>query len=568
MIKLKKKLLIILIILWILALVGCYLYFLPPFNPLSLKFWIFFGPALLLPLYLILQISIFKKKGFNKGKSLIPLLIVLLIAGVAVGGTYLITPTLQAKNFANRINVVTGSFEEDIPEVDFDNLPLLDKASSQKVGNRAVGKVAELVSQFNVSDEYSLINYKGSIVRVTPLEYTDFYKFMTNHKGTAGYVIVDTTTGEANLIQTAEGIRYLDSAYFFHDLNRHVQIRHPFSILGDKSFELDEEGNPYWIIQTLSYNWINWGFSKNIKPKVTGVIACNAITGETTRYAVADVPAWIDNVYDHGIVIDEINDWGMYSGGFINSQFSQKNVVQATEGYTYVTFGDDVYLYTGITSIAADESNIGFMMVNLRTHEAKYYAIPGAEEFSAMDSAVGMVQEKNYTSTFPLLINLEGRPTYLLSLKDDAGLVKMYGFVDVENYQKVSVSDAAYGIKKAAQEYLKLFDDDTEPEPTPVPVPDDQLKNAEETIGEVRELDGTFYVLCESNNRYEIKASINPSIVLFLKPGDSIQVEYYENDEGLRIVTKISLIDNSSGQENNSSENEQSGQETNETEIG
>ena len=409
-----KRLSIVTCVLWIIGWAVAYLVILPPINVSSLQFWIFFTPAIILPLYFLIQKAALKK-GFNKGKSLWPLLILILGAAVFFGGMVLVSPVTSSKAYASRIEVYDSSFEQDITEVDFDNLPLLDKASSQKVGDRVVGQIPDLVSQFVINDEYSLINYKGQIVRVTPLDHRDFYKYFSNREGTAGYVIVDTTTGDAEVVRTAKGIKYLESAYLLDNLHRHVQLNNPFCILGDTAFELDEQGNPYWVIQTLQYKWVN------IMPRVDGVIVCNAITGEMQRYKVGEVPTWIDNVYDAHLVTQEINDWGMYQGGYVNSQFAQKGVVQCTDGYTYITNKDDVYMYTGITSIASDESNIGFVMVNLRTHQAFYYAVPGAEEYGAMDSALGQVQEKNYTSTFPLLICLDGRPTYLLSLKDAGG---------------------------------------------------------------------------------------------------------------------------------------------------
>lgn len=543
-----KKFSLVTLLLWIFGWAIAYLVILPPINPMAMKFWLFFGPAVLIPLIIILQ-TLSLKGGFRKGKALWPVLLVIIGAAVFFGGSLLTSPVMNSSGYAKRIAVTESSFENDIKPVDFDNLPLLDKASAQKVGDRVVGQIAELVSQFNVSDEYSLINYNGKIVRVTPLEHIDLYKYMANRNGTAGYVIVDCTTGEAQLVRTEEeGLKYLPSSYLFKNLNRHVQLHYPFSILGETSFEIDEQGTPYWIIQTLKYAWVN------VRPAVSGVITCNAITGELNHYKVGDVPAWIDNVYDAHLVMEEINSWGKYQGGYVNSQFSQKNVVQTTEGYTYITRGDDVYMYTGITSVASDESNIGFMMVNLRTHEADYYAVPGAEEYSAMDSAKGAVQEKNYTSTFPLLINLDGRPTYLLSLKDSAELVKMYAFVDVQDYQKVYVSDAGKGIKYAAEQYLKMLKGGYTPstpggdEPTPVdPGTDNTLKEDTITIQTISSVivDGNtvFYVLSTYNEKYEIVANVDLSVVPFLKEGDTLQIVYYEGTNGLNIVTKVKMME-------------------------
>lgn len=513
---------------WIIGWIIAYYFVLPPINPTSFGFWMFFTPAIVVPVLLVTQ-TLSLKNGFNKGKALYPTLLAVVAAILLFGGMIVVSPVFNASSYTERITIVNSSFEDDIQEVDFENLPLLDKFSSQKVGDRVVGQIPELVSQFSVSDEYSLINYKGSIVRVTPLEHNGIFKYFANQDGTAGYVIVDTTTGEAELVQTEEGLKYLPSSYFFHNLRRHVQIHYPFSILGESSFELDEEGNPYWIVQTLKYTWVN------MKTEVSGIIVVDAVSGDTQRYVVNEIPSWIDNVYDANLITTEIDSWGMYQGGFLNSMFSQKNVVQTTEGYTYITKDDDVYMYTGITSIAMDESNIGFVMVNLRTHEAKYYPVPGAEEYSAMDSAVGAVQEKKYTSTFPLLINLNNRPTYLMSLKDDAGLVKMYAFVDVQNYQKVSVTDASYGIKEAAKNYLQMLgisDYKT-----------DDILEKDITIKEIHTVvvDGTtsYYILTEEEGKYAVVATVDLSVTPFMKAGDTIHCGYYVNEDGLNTIVEI-----------------------------
>ena len=184
------------------------------------------------------------------------------------------------------------------------------------------------------------------------------------------------------------------------------------------------------------------------------MIIFNPVTGEGTKYALKDVPSWVDHVYPSDLIIEQVNDWGLYEKGFLNSIFGQKGVVATTTGYNYIAMNDDIYLYTGVTSVSSDESNIGFILTNLRTKETHFYEVSGAEEYSAMASAEGQVQQMKYKSTFPLLINLNNKPTYLMSLKDNAGLVKMYAFVDVVDYQNVVVTDAKHGIEVAAKNYL------------------------------------------------------------------------------------------------------------------
>lgn len=521
------------LVVWIVAVAIAYFILIPPINPTSIAFWTFFLPAVFIPVFVIVQTKSFKG-GIKHGKAFYPTLIVIIIVVIYLIGCLAFSPLFNSKIYTQRIKIIDSVFEEDIQEVDFNNLPLLDKASAQKVGDRVVGQASDVVSQFSVSEEYSLINYKGDIVRVTPLEHNGFFKYLSNLSGTAGYVIVDCTSGEAKLVKTDKGLKYLPSAYLSHDLYRHVRFHYPFEIFGETSFELDEDGNPYWIIQTLRYTWIN------MKQEVSAVIAVNAIDGTMNKYKVGSVPNWIDNVYDASLIMQEIDDWGMYRNGYLNSKFAQKNVVQTTDGYTYITNDNDVYLYTGITSISSDESNIGFVMVNLRDHTAKFYDVAGAEEYSAMDSALGMVQEKDYTSTFPLLINLNGRATYLLSLKDSGGLVKMYGFVDVQNYQKVSVSDASIGIEEAANVYLKMLGATTKN--------DKDILEKEIMIYEVKdvviEANTYYYILSNEREKYSIQATVDLSLTPFMEEGQIYKISYYNNGS-VNVITKIQLISES-----------------------
>ena len=239
-------------------------------------------------------------------------------------------------------------------------------------------------------------------------------------------------------------MKYSPSEYFSRDLLRHIRKDFPSSILGDSVFEIDEDGMPYWITPVIDHT-IGLFSGDTVK----GVVVTNAISGENEYYKVDNVPEWIDNVYPTDMLISQYDSYGKYQDGFWNSVFAKKNAVATTEGYNYIPDGMDVNIYTGVTSLVTDESNVGFVLINKRTKHTYYYEYPGAEEFSAMASSEGAEQDKKYKATFPLLINLNNKPTYLISLKDNAGLVKMYAFVDVVDYQKVVVTDASKGIKRA-----------------------------------------------------------------------------------------------------------------------
>ena len=518
-----KKRNIINIIIEILIIGIVYYIFLPVINPTSMSFWVFLAFIIIL-CWIINDFTNIKEYSniFTRGKKLSKSVVVLvsmiftIVFGIMLVNI-IISPVFNARSYSRRINVTEGVFQDDVKEVDFTKVPLLDKASSEKVGDRIMGQYAEYVSQFYVSDEYTQINYNDEILRVTPLEYNGFIKWLTNKKnGIGAYITVNSVDGDTKLVKLEKGMKYLKSAYFNYNLERKLRFSYPFTNLGEAKLELDNEGNPYYIVPTLSYTGVGR------KTKVTGAIIFDPVTGKSEKYALNEVPTWVDNVYPSSLVIEQVNDWGTYRNGFINSIFGQKNVVNTTEGYNYLALDNDIYLYTGITSVLADESNLGFILTNLRTGDTKLYNVAGAEEYSAMESAKGQVQQMNYTSTFPLLINLKGNPTYLVSLKDNAGLVKMYGFVDVQDYQKVVVTDASLGIIKAMNNYLNSNPKNS----------NNTLQTKTIVVKKITSvvIDGNtyYYLLDNEDNKYVAKISIS-NLLPFISVGDSIKIEYSQD---------------------------------------
>ena len=391
-----------------------------------------------------------------------------------------------------------------------------------------MGEMTDLVSQFYVSNLYTQINYNDEVVRVTPLEYSGIIKYFTNRsEGVKGYIIVSSTDGKAELVQLEKGMKYMPSAMFNEKLERKLRFSYPTEIFGSASFELDDEGNPYWVVPTIKYSGVG------LKEEITGVVILDPVTGESKKYKVEDVPTWVDHVYSAKLILEQVSNWGLYKNGFFNSIFGQKDVVVTTEGYNYLTMDDDVYLYTGITSVASDESNLGFILCNMRTKETVYYQVPGAEEYSAMESAKGQVQQMNYTSTFPLLINLEGRPTYLISLKDNAGLVKMYAFVDVQDYQRVVVTDSSKGIDVAARNYL-----------TSNPVTDtSEIKEKEIVVSSITSsiIDGNTYYYLKDNEgkKYKVSIKVDEDYIPFIVSGNRIKIGYQTESDVTTIVKII-----------------------------
>lgn len=507
-----------------------YYFMLPPFNIHSYSFWIFvciilivffiINSILTVPETIISSIKGRKKSSNLKSYKLLLFIPTLIVVIMLVN--FVLSPLFNSKSYYSRITVdENANFTEDVKEVDFSKIPLLDKESSMKLGDRTMGQMSELVSQFDVSNLYTQINYNDKIIRVTPLEYNGVIKYFTNRKeGVKGYITVDSTNGESKLVKLEKGMKYMPSALFNENLYRKLRFTYPTKIFDEISFEIDNEGNPYWIVPTIKYSGVE------LKKEIKEVIILNPINGESKIYDVKDVPTWVDHVYPASLVIEQVDDWGQYKNGFFNTIFGQKGVVQTTTGYNYVVMNDDVYLYTGITSVISDESNIGFILTNLRTKETKFYNVPGAEEYSAMDSAKGQVQQMNYTPTFPLLVNLNNRPTYLISLKDNAGLVKMYAFVDVEDYQKVVVTDSSKGIEKAAENYLnEVTGEDANGE----------LITKEITIKTIKEviIDGnTYYYITDlDNQKYKVSIKVNKNLLPFVNVGDKVKVNYLSESD-------------------------------------
>lgn len=309
-----------------------------------------------------------------------------------------------------------------------------------------------------MSNLYSQINYQGTPVRVSPLGYADLFKWFTNREGgIPAYALVNMTTQDAEIVRLEDSpIYYSQSEPLVRNIDRHVQLSYPFYMFGEKSFEIDEDGHPWWICPVKDFTIGLFGGET-----ISRVVLCDATTGETQDLAVADCPEWVDRVFPAELLIQQYNWWGAYNNGWLNSFLGQEGVVRTTPrpptgtlGYNYIAKDDDVWVYTGVTSATADNSIIGFVLVNQRTQESHFYSVSGATEDSAMQSAEGQVQNLRYTSTFPLLINVSNQPTYFMALKDGAGLVKKFAMIDIQRYQNVAVGDTVADTQKAYEALL------------------------------------------------------------------------------------------------------------------
>ena len=454
----KKLLKMFAVLAAIIAAAVYYYVTIPAINIHSAGFWFFTigalaGITVIVALYKIVKT---KTEIAELGQSkLIKVLIGVIIAAIAVFliGSLLSSEIINAKKYQQLMTVEDGDFATEIAPADFTSVPLLDKDSARLLGNRKMGTMVDMVSQFEVSPLYTQINYQGRPVRVSPLVYASPIKWIANQAdGIPAYIMIDMATQETECVRLPEGqyIKYSTAEYFNRNIYRHLRFNYPTYIFDDLSFEIDDEGTPYWICPVKQFNVGLFGGQT-----IGKVVLCNAVTGETICYDIEEVPTWIDHVYSADLLIDLYDYHGVLKNGFLNSVLSQKGCLMTTDGYNYIVKDDDVWVYTGVTSVSGDESNVGFVLMNQRTMESRYYACPGAEEYSAMDSAQGQVQHLGYTSTFPLLLNVSGEPTYFMALKDDAGLVKMYAMVNISKYQNVAIGDTVAECVKDYQSLLK-----------------------------------------------------------------------------------------------------------------
>lgn len=335
------------------------------------------------------------------------------------------------------------------------NLPVIDSVLATQLGDKEFGKYGSLGSEFHVGEFHDL-SVNGNLVSVAPLEFNGFFKWNNNPDGAPGYVIVDKTTGDVEVV-TELDMKYMPSAYFGKDLHRHIYNN------GDKAktyqlidfaLELDDENNPFWVVNAIEPT-IGVSGGSDVK----GVYIVNPKDGDINYYDVDEVPSWVDTVYPKEIVLKHLNYWGSLGDGFFNSIFAEKNVLQTTDGSRRVYNDNQVFHYTGLTSASSDEATVGFVFVNTKTKEVVRYNMSGATEVAAMESAEGIVQNFGYSATFPIPMNVYNEPTFLITLKDNKGLIKQYAFVNVSDFAIVGYGET---IDKAYSDYgEKLQVDDT-----------------------------------------------------------------------------------------------------------
>ena len=519
-----------------------YYFLLPPLNISSVASWLFFGG--LFTTYVVVSCIVNGVVNDTLKDTKMPkqdkIQFYIVGAGLVIFiiGAIASTKLFQASTYANLLQVEECDFEDVIPESEeISDIALMDTASAQIVGDRAIGSLSDVVSQFVVGEYYSQIAYNGKPLKISSLEYAGFFKYLNNKsEGIPGYVSVDPVTNDAKYVKLEQNILYTESAYFGKDLHRKLRFSYPTAIFEGYHFEIDEEGNPYYICPIVKKTAGLFGADD-----VKAVVVFDPITGDSEKYDVGEIPGWIDRVYDGDLLQNQYDSYGTLQKGYWNSCFGKSGCKKTTEDYGYKVIGNDVWIYTGVTSVAGDESNIGFVLMNSRTKESKYLSVAGAEEFSAMSAAEGQVQHLGYVASFPSLVNIGGQATYIMVLKDNGGLVKMYAMVNVEKYNLVATGSTQAEVLAAYKTLLHSSGMIQEEEV-------DLETKASKTI-EIQDIqyitlsgDTIVYVKDSEGKVYKQFFAENEKLIL-LSVGDKVKIIFEEGDEDISTLYSFEMVD-------------------------
>ncbi len=495
-----------------------------------------------------------ERREYVKKKSFVPLIIIgVIVVVMAVG--YVAGATLfRAHSYSQLMSVEESDFSTDFSEISYDEVPRLDRLTANYLADQQLGKLDEYKSQYVVTDNSTQINYKGTPVRVAYLEYASILKWWNNTKnGLPAYMIVDLVSQKVQVVncveQFGEGIKYSPTELFNEKLIRHIRFQYPTFLLDTPNFEIDDNAHPYWITPVLDHTI---GLFGGIDVK--GAVITDALTGESNYYDIETIRSdsslnWIDVVYSESLIISQYNYYGKLQNGFWNSIFFQNDVNVASSGSGNIALDDDVWVYTGVTSIEADSSNFGFILCNQRTKETRYYKNGGATEYSAVKSAEDTVQNYEYSATFPILLDIEGQPTYFMSFYGDGYTIRGFALVNLED--KTIVGRGVYDEEKsmanalnaAVENYINalkdegLVDSDANADDYMVDedsVSDTDSANQSQTLavtGEVTDIkssvnNGNTVYYLQIDGVYYYISVVDSMEVLLINTGDTVTVEY------------------------------------------
>lgn len=466
------------------------------------------------------QITVDKSiAGYKTGFVLLAILWVLYF-----GVTILSMPLFNYKAYRDQLGTpVVSEFNETVQPLALNQLPIVDKSLARELADKKVGENPGLGSQVVLGIPV-IQKVNDKLVWVVPLEHSGFFKWLKNMDGSAGYIVVSASDVSDVTLVTDHKIKYQANAYILDDLNRHVRLFGGglFKGLTDYSFELDDDGVPYWVISTYQNRWLF-----NL-PEATGVLTVNATTGETTHYTIDTLPEWVDRVQPEGFVMQQIQNQGTYVHGIFN--FSNQDKFRPSQGDIIIYNGARCYLFTGLTSVGSDESAIGFILVDMVTKESNIYQMSGATEMAAQSSAEGKVQQFGYRASFPMIINLDGQATYFMTLKDNAGLIKQYAFVSVSNYTNVGTGETIDSALRNYRQVQGTVNSNISEGQATSTIKGTVLRISSETM----ENTITYKLILEEQKDHIFTVSYELSNELSLtQPGDRVSMDYMEDSSGV-----------------------------------
>jgi len=503
-----------------------------------------------------------ERREYAKKKAVVPVIIVAVIILIMLIGFLTGATIFRAKSYSKLMTVSSSDFSEDFKDINYDEVPRLDQQTAKVLADQQLGYLDEYKSQYVVTSDSTQINYKGKPVRVAYLQYADVFKWYNNTKnGLPAYMLIDLVSQKVQVVNCVEkfgeGIKYSPTELFNEKLLRHLRFQYPFAIMDTPNFEIDDEAHPYWITPVLDKTIGLFGGTD-----VKGVIITDALSGESKYYSIDTVRTdknlnWIDVVYSENLIIEQYNYHGKLANGFWNSIIFQNDVNIASSGSGNIALDDDVWVYTGVTSIESDTSNFGFVLCNQRTKETRYYKNGGAMEYSAVESAKDAVQNYGYNAIFPILLDIENQPTYFMSLYGDGYTIKGYALVNLED--KTIVGTGLVDVQKsdvkalnaAVSNYIDALKDKgvvddsanaddykADENADDTSVVDDAAENKVVTVtGEITDIktsvnDGNTVYYLKIKDKYYYIAVTDCMDVLLLKKGDKVEITLAkESDE-------------------------------------
>ncbi len=487
-----------------------------------------------------IEYSLKSSKKIKKASKLFPALTAITIVFLIFIPLFTSAPVFHAKQYRNLIGEVKlgKDFSKHVAPISTEEIRIVDESIANRLGDKVLGTKPSLGSQTSLGT-FNIQKVNGKLYWVAPLLHSGFFKWQKNKQGTPGYVMVSATNErDVRLVQEVNGkpihIKYQKNAFFADYLPRYIYFNGFMSkAFTDFTFEIDDDGNPYWVVTKYKKRV---GFGGN---DASGVIVVNAATGEIKEYSINDAPKWIDRIQPENFIVEQLNNWGEYVKGFWN--FSNEDKLTTTRGISLVYgVNDRAYWYTGLTSVGSDEGTVGFVLVDTRTKETTWYKQVGATEQAARLSAEGKVQEKGYDATFPITYNINGIPTYVMSLKDNAGLVKMIAMVSVEDYTIVGVGN---NIKETLRAYKNaLHSKGNAVAPNRFSTSYTVKSMVTRLSKDIRNGNSFYYIMLKDyENKIFVGSSLISNEITVTQAGDSVQITY---DEDENEIVDISQFDN------------------------